>query len=689
MNSGVNEARNLLDQIIAEDDFAVKADLYSQLEAISEQFNSDIDGTTPDSNLFKQRNDLIAEGNELIAKRDAAYQIMNNVRNQMVELEELTRAKELSVQIIADMKAGRDILFDTLDEVEVLLDQIKTPADAAALFNLIADIKTSVLTGVTDQNILDAADRISKLAQRALDIFTDDSSGVDPALIIDLFKNSIAAVRAGINADIASAENLKAQIFDQIPLVTLEDALAGWRQFKSLGSKFEAPSSDNQTGGAWYEAVGDLEKEITALKKDRELAYNRLLIAHMLMSKVADTSSSVLIRMLSDSMISDPENYEFEYEVNGLKVKGFGDSLRELGEFASSNGYGIPDTIRGGHKMIAANGKLYILGGWDGHAETLDRVMYSEDGGETWDYLEDSSGSMHLIPEPVRYHAAATGPDGWAYIFGGNYPEGSYTVNAPADPRVGVKVFRTKDFITWEVLENPALDEPQQILPVMMDSGEVIWDASRGLFVLTGGRVREAGGWPGDYNQDVYTSTDGIQWTKSGELPMPTNYHEMVIKDGKYYVIGGSVNNPAHPDNVYSTINNVYMGTPPFENYYINSDHVWVSEDGGVTWTEQGLDVTVDATFVNNQFVVDLTGVPETVKARISKVKVYSNRDGIRYWQEVELTSEDGNIYKSAFGAGNPLDHWQVALIDEDTQGNPKWLYREEFGDGESIKTTV
>ncbi|MDD2716535.1 MAG: hypothetical protein PHW04_11655, partial [Candidatus Wallbacteria bacterium] len=183
---------------------------------------------------------------------------------------------------------------------------------------------------------------------------------------------------------------------------------------------------------------------------------------------------------------------------------------------------------RYGHGNIVLNGKMFVIGGYDG---TYRHDVWSTIDGLTWTKECDA-------PFSSRYLFGCTVHDGKIWIAGGN-----------ASTVLKSDVWQSVDGKNWT--------------QVTADGGFTARSAASLLSFdcklwLIGGCITGGAG-----RNDVWSSVDGITWTKECDAPFTSRFcHGTEVYANKIWVIGG-----------YTTTNNTYL------------KDVWNSSDGK-NWTQ-------------------------------------------------------------------------------------------------------
>jgi len=242
------------------------------------------------------------------------------------------------------------------------------------------------------------------------------------------------------------------------------------------------------------------------------------------------------------------------------------------------------------HASLAYDGKVWVIGGWDG-TNYMNDVWYTSDGA-TWTRATASANF-----DARTYHAACVF-DGKMWVIGGQG-----VVGADGGTRAWRKdVWYSTDGKTWtrETATAPFGERTfHKLLAYDSGSGEKMW-----LIAGTDNESLDIS------NNDVWSTSDGSSWTRvtSSAAFSARVYFDALVYDSKMWVIGGFDTNRLN-DVWYSTDGSTWTqanGSADFEertdfvalNYdgymwvlggYHTPDYdndVWRSTNG-VTWTEQ------------------------------------------------------------------------------------------------------
>lgn len=231
---------------------------------------------------------------------------------------------------------------------------------------------------------------------------------------------------------------------------------------------------------------------------------------------------------------------------------------------------------RDGIATIVRGNDIYLIGGWNPRSfpepftYTTNEIWRSRDGGISWSFFAKAGFS------PRHTFVCIDAEDGYVYVIGGD----QYNNEAER-----AEIWRSKDLTNWQLVsKNSPFGNRMlmagveykghfyvgggQSLPgwntgltdfyVSKDKG-VTWTLlSRSLTHLGKNIVgtmcvynnkiyQVSGGWYGDalpnftYTRDVYSTTDGINWSVENQIPMPgVQYANTVVFDNKLWCIAGN-----------------------------------------------------------------------------------------------------------------------------------------------------
>ena len=171
---------------------------------------------------------------------------------------------------------------------------------------------------------------------------------------------------------------------------------------------------------------------------------------------------------------------------------------------------------RYGHSAVKHNGKIYVLGGYDGSRK---HDVWESPDGETWSNLGNA-------PWVIRRGHQSVVHNGRIYVLGGSaFSTSTYRSR---------DVWSSADGITWSQSPTPGWSGRE-------DAAAVVHNGT--MYVMGG----ETGSSAAD-NQ-VWASTDGESWNMVGNAGWSRRYgHRAVVHKGKIYVIGGTFQSSYYND---------------------------------------------------------------------------------------------------------------------------------------------
>jgi N-acetylneuraminic acid mutarotase len=178
---------------------------------------------------------------------------------------------------------------------------------------------------------------------------------------------------------------------------------------------------------------------------------------------------------------------------------------------------------------VAANGKLYVIGGWDNGKARGANYEYNP--------ITDRWTQRSPMPRPA-HHAALASANGKVYVMGGFVP--------PKDTAVPVGG-------AWEPIDNaweydPAADSWKPLPPLPGKRGSAIAAEVGGKIYVIGGATTAEGSKDPFFTffgparvlstNDVYDPATN-KWESRAPMSVPRNHAFSGVVDGKIYVIGG------------------------------------------------------------------------------------------------------------------------------------------------------
>jgi hypothetical protein len=179
-------------------------------------------------------------------------------------------------------------------------------------------------------------------------------------------------------------------------------------------------------------------------------------------------------------------------------------------------GNGGPWSNRVFHTSVVHDGKIWVLGGYEGTQQIHSNAVWSSSDGVNWTEVS-SNGSA---PWAGRSKHTSVVHNGKIWVIGGeNNVIGDHILN---------DVWSSPDGINWtQVSVNGSAPWSKR-----SDHSSVVHD----------GKIWVIGGTPRNESSlnlnDVWSSPDGINWTRGNDAGDPRIGHTSVIHDGKIWVIG-------------------------------------------------------------------------------------------------------------------------------------------------------
>jgi hypothetical protein len=268
---------------------------------------------------------------------------------------------------------------------------------------------------------------------------------------------------------------------------------------------------------------------------------------------------------------------------------------------------------RDGAGAVVLNGKAYLLGGWSGSPST-DFPETGDPGccdtSEVWSSADGANWTLETVaPWRPRHMAGWVSYENKLWVVGGDNNGGSYdsdvwsspdgttwtqvTDSVPWSPRVlhytvafngalyvigGQQlyetlvplpdpyptepvyyndVWRSTDGVNWEQVSSLPHD-------IGMICGSVVFNGQ--LWIIGGGQYGDSGlGAPSAAYNEVWSSADGVNWTQHANAPWPARrYHNVVVYDGKLFVMAGvdAADDPPYNDVWYSADGETWQQLP-------------------------------------------------------------------------------------------------------------------------------
>ena len=165
-------------------------------------------------------------------------------------------------------------------------------------------------------------------------------------------------------------------------------------------------------------------------------------------------------------------------------------------------------SVRGFFDGMLHNGRIYVLGGWNGGSRLGD-VWWSEDG-QNWNEATSSAGW-------VRNAFSAASHNGRMYMTGGNTGPFNNDVWSSEDGTTWVREKENSDTVGWSKRDN------HQVF------------SHDGLLYVVGGRLNASN----DKANDIWSSADGKSWTEvTDEAAWPSrNIFDVAVGEGSFLAI--------------------------------------------------------------------------------------------------------------------------------------------------------
>jgi hypothetical protein len=247
------------------------------------------------------------------------------------------------------------------------------------------------------------------------------------------------------------------------------------------------------------------------------------------------------------------------------------ESLKQPYEFTQVASGAFPDWYDGIGVAVFEE-KLIVFGGWNSGL-SVDTIYESDDQGVTWSL-------RGTLPYATHTPAYINASDGYTYIIGGDY------LNTTGERS---SVYRTRDFLTFE-LRTASSPFGDRVLHAAAELNGVLYcgggqfhtlNAADGLFTdiyksedhgatwtlvsntltfmgknisgslrtfnnriyLVGGGIYDNNPVNKTFDQEVYSTSDGIAWYQEEDIPMAgMQYLNTFVWDGKLWIAGGSIN---------------------------------------------------------------------------------------------------------------------------------------------------
>jgi hypothetical protein len=241
------------------------------------------------------------------------------------------------------------------------------------------------------------------------------------------------------------------------------------------------------------------------------------------------------------------------------------------------------------HAAVAYDDKLWIFGGYNPgemKGDTYYEDVWNSSDGIAWEQVTEAAPWNGRRGHTVNVFDDGTGEA--IYLIGG------FTVNESSGYREYTNdVWKSTDGQNWTQIKErtyPPLDSMYDWFPRMNHVTLTVNTDSANYLYIIGGKTqleKHAGRYADEYFNDVWRSTDGIDWEKldNNDFGIRAGHAGAVDQEtGRIYIHGG--------------VHGVIFDTPdnashPVENFY----SLWSSPDG-ITWTAEYNEDELDASFI-------------------------------------------------------------------------------------------
>src|SRR4249920_597496 len=223
---------------------------------------------------------------------------------------------------------------------------------------------------------------------------------------------------------------------------------------------------------------------------------------------------------------------------------------------------------------VAANGKLYVIGGWDD----------GKAGGVNYEYNPATDKWTKKQPMPrAAHHAALAAANGKIYVMGGFVP--------PKDTAIPVGGAREPIDNAWEY--DPAADSWKPLPPLPGKRGSAIAAEVGGKIYVIGGATTMEGSKDPFFtafgparvlgSNDVYDPATN-KWETRAPMSVPRNHAFSAAVNGKIYVIGGRT---GHAFILSATNTDVVEEYDPVSNTWnVPKERMPTARSGGASGTD-------------------------------------------------------------------------------------------------------
>jgi N-acetylneuraminic acid mutarotase len=328
----------------------------------------------------------------------------------------------------------------------------------------------------------------------------------------------------------------------------------------------------------------------------------------------------------------------------------------------------------------ALNGKIYVIGGYDGVPRSTNIVEVYDPGTNTW-------ASAHPIPMFNNHNSAAVAA-GKLYSFGGLSPQ-TFVYNEASDswsavasmnflhgatPAVGVlndKIYVVGGAGAMKKLEvyDPVANTWKKLKSMKTGRNHAGGAFIDGKFYVVGGR----GPTGAESAHEVYDPQTN-KWTRRARLPTGRSGIAVAAVNGELFVFGGETPMAVHGEvEAYNPMTNTWRSLP---NMPIPRHGIWASVIGNKVFLPGGAtEPAFAATNVNEVFTVD-GGTEITSTEQIGSNVVVKFRTRINHTYLVKRTNDplSGNwiaVSNLVVGTGGI-----VMVLDVNAATLPKRFYR-------------
>ena len=244
--------------------------------------------------------------------------------------------------------------------------------------------------------------------------------------------------------------------------------------------------------------------------------------------------------------------------------------------------------VRSNHQAVVYQGRMYVLGGYDG--TDLLNDMWSSVDGKNWTPEDNPAPTWD-----ARIRFQAVSHNGRLYVLGGGTGSSGNTLKND--------VWSWAEGESWMAVTVSAAWLPRRAHQAVSHNGR--------LYVMGGGSLNDA-----ITRDDVWSSVDGANWSFEGFAAWPARIqHQAVSHNGRIYVLGGSDS---------SSRNDVWS--------WAEGEESWTREaaDNNAFWSERILFKALS----HDGLLYVMGGDARENNANVRKNDVWSSADGVS-WKEV------------------------------------------------------